>query len=381
MTNSIIKHKSALLMLEDGRTFEGYAIGKEGLCVGEIIFNTSMTGYQEIMTDPSYANQIIAFSYPHIGNVGVNDEDYESNKVWASGIVVHDCNKFPSNYRSQYTLSDFLCQQNIVGISGVDTRNLITHIRDKGSQKACIMSGHIDIKKAMTAIEKFPGIVGADLAMTATTKKVYEWREGTWSHGIGYKQYARTNLKKHVVVYDFGVKRNILRMLVARGCLVTVVPADLSSADVLSLKPDGILLSNGPGDPEACDYAINNITNLLKHEIPIFGICLGHQLLALASGCKIYKMKFGHHGANHPVLDLNTKKVYISSQNHGFAVDKEQLSQDILPTFISLFDNSLQGIQHKTKPFFSIQGHPEASPGPNDLGFLFDKFVEMISKR
>ena len=369
----------ATLVLADGTKFRGFSIGSTGSSTGEVVFNTSMTGYQEILTDPSYSEQLITFTYPHIGNTGINLEDNESDQVHAKGIIIRDLSLIHSNFRSNLSLSDFLKQKNIIGIAGIDTRSLTKHLREFGSQSGCIIAGDINEEKAYQDAKNYGGLVGLDLAQVVTTKSPYVFQEGEWSLGKGF----RKNLKEkyHVVAYDFGIKRNILRMLVSRGCKVTVMPAKTSFEEILKLKPDGIFLSNGPGDPEPCKYAINNIKVLLKKNIPIFGICLGHQLLALASGSKTIKMKFGHHGANHPVYDQETRKVLITSQNHGFAVDSSSLSKNLKITHLSNFDKTLQGIERIDVPAFGFQGHPEASPGPSDVGYLFDKFIKMIDIR
>ena len=369
----------ATLVLADGTKFRGFSIGSTGSSTGEVVFNTSMTGYQEILTDPSYSEQLITFTYPHIGNTGINLEDNESDQVHAKGIIIRDLSLIHSNFRSNLSLSDFLKQKNIIGIAGIDTRSLTKHLREFGSQSGCIIAGDINEEKAYQDAKNYGGLVGLDLAQVVTTKSPYVFQEGEWSLGKGF----RKNLKEkyHVVAYDFGIKRNILRMLVSRGCKVTVMPAKTSFEEILKLKPDGIFLSNGPGDPEPCKYAIDNIKVLLKKNIPIFGICLGHQLLALASGSKTIKMKFGHHGANHPVYDQETRKVLITSQNHGFAVDSSSLSKNLKITHLSNFDKTLQGIERIDVPAFGFQGHPEASPGPSDVGYLFDKFIKMIDIR
>ncbi|WP_438862607.1 glutamine-hydrolyzing carbamoyl-phosphate synthase small subunit [Neptunicella sp.] len=369
--------KSALLVLEDGSVFKGSAIGADGISVGEVVFNTSMTGYQEILTDPSYAEQIITLTYPHIGNTGTNQEDKESNQIWAKGLVIRDLPLTVSNFRSEQDLSSYLQQNNIVGIADIDTRRLTRLLRTTGAQNGCIIAGDIDEAKALAAAKDFPGLKGMDLAKVVSTKHAYQWNDSVWSLGQGYAA-DQQNLPYHVVAYDFGAKHNILRMLVERGCRLTVVPAQTSAADVLALKPDGVFLSNGPGDPEPCDYAITAIKQLLDAEIPIFGICLGHQLLALASGAKTSKMKFGHHGANHPVKDIANNRVIITSQNHGFAVDEQNLPDNLQVTHISLFDKTLQGIHRTDKAAFSFQGHPEASPGPQDAAPLFDHFIDLI---
>ena len=374
---------SALLVLADGSVFKGTAIGASGVSVGEVVFNTSMTGYQEILTDPSYAEQIVTLTYPHIGNTGINEEDQESTKIWAKGLVIRDLPLLVSNYRSQQSLSDYLEANNILGIADIDTRRLTRILRDKGAQNGCIIASHtldevtLDEAHALAQAQGFAGLKGMDLAKEVTCDKAYEWNEGSWDLELGYKP-APAKMPFHVVAYDYGVKHNILRMLVDRGCRLTVVPAKTSAQEVLALKPDGVFLSNGPGDPEPCDYAISAIKTLLDTNIPIFGICLGHQLLALASGAKTLKMKFGHHGANHPVKDLKANKVMITAQNHGFAVDEASLPANIEVTHISLFDKSLQGIHRTDKPAFSFQGHPEASPGPHDAAPLFDHFIELM---
>ncbi|MFP1849335.1 glutamine-hydrolyzing carbamoyl-phosphate synthase small subunit [Lonsdalea quercina] len=372
--------KSALLVLEDGTQFHGRAIGAEGSAVGEVVFNTSMTGYQEILTDPSYSRQIVTLTYPHIGNVGVNASDEESSSIQAQGLIIRDLPLIASNYRSQETLSNYLQRNNIVAIADIDTRKLTRLLREKGAQNGCIIVG--DAPDAALALEKaqsFPGLKGMDLAKEVTTTASYEWRQGSWTlQGDLPTVKDESELPYHVVAYDYGAKRNILRMLVDRGCRLTVVPAQTSAEDVLKLRPDGVFLSNGPGDPAHCDYAIDAIKTLLDTEIPIFGICLGHQLLALASGADTIKMKFGHHGGNHPVKDLDAGRVMITAQNHGFAVDEATLPANLRVTHKSLFDGSLQGIHRTDKPAFSFQGHPEASPGPHDAAPLFDHFIELI---
>ncbi|MCL1061096.1 glutamine-hydrolyzing carbamoyl-phosphate synthase small subunit [Shewanella benthica] len=371
--------KSALLVLEDGTVFSGTAIGADGHAVGEVVFNTSMTGYQEILTDPSYSRQIVTLTYPHIGNTGTNDEDTESDAVHACGLIIRDLPLLASNFRNQQCLSEYLIANNIVGIADIDTRKLTRILREKGAQAGCILVGEDDIAKALAAAKAFPGLKGMDLAKEVTTKKAYQWRSGSWRLVGGLPEdKPESELKYKVVAYDYGVKRNILRMLVDRGCDVTVVPAQTPASEVLAMKPDGIFLSNGPGDPEPCDYAIKAIQEILKTEIPVFGICLGHQLLALACGAKTLKMKFGHHGANHPVSDLEKGNVMITSQNHGFAADETSLPANIKVTHKSLFDGSLQGIHLTDKPAFSFQGHPEASPGPHDAAPLFNHFIELI---
>ena len=369
----------ALLVLEDGSVFKGTAIGASGFAVGEVVFNTSMTGYQEILTDPSYAEQIVTLTYPHIGNTGTNSEDVEAHKIWSKGLVIRDLPLIASNFRTEQTLSEYLVEQNVVGIADIDTRRLTRILRDKGAQNGCIVAG--DALSEADALEKakgFPGLKGMDLAKVVSTESVQNWTGGTWSLTDGYAELKET--KFHVVAYDFGAKHNILRMLVERGCKVTLVPAQTPAEDVLALKPDGVFLSNGPGDPEPCDYAIAAIKTLLENAVPIFGICLGHQLLALASGAKTLKMKFGHHGANHPVKDIQRDVVMITSQNHGFAVDESSLPDNVEVTHISLFDKSLQGIHLKDNPAFSFQGHPEASPGPHDAAPLFDHFIDLMTQ-
>ncbi|MGI2108011.1 glutamine-hydrolyzing carbamoyl-phosphate synthase small subunit [Shewanella frigidimarina] len=373
--------QSALLVLEDGSVFSGTAIGATGISVGEVVFNTSMTGYQEILTDPSYSRQIVTLTYPHIGNTGTNDEDTESDSVHACGLIIRDLPLMASNFRNQQSLSDYLKANNVVGIADIDTRKLTRILREKGAQAGCIMVGDLDEAKALAAAKAFPGLKGMDLAKEVTTDKAYTWRNGSWKLVGGLpSETPVAELKYKVVAYDYGVKRNILRMLVDRGCDVTVVPAQTSAADVLAMKPDGVFLSNGPGDPEPCDYAITAIQQILTTDIPVFGICLGHQLLALASGAKTLKMKFGHHGANHPVSNIEKGNVMITSQNHGFAADETTLPANIKVTHKSLFDGSLQGIHLTDKPAFSFQGHPEASPGPTDAAPLFDHFIELIEQ-
>ena len=371
--------KSALLVLEDGTVFNGVSIGADGCSVGEVVFNTAMTGYQEILSDPSYAQQIVTLTYPHIGNVGTNSEDDESAGVFVSGLVIRDLPILASNWRSEKTLQQYLLDNNVVAIADIDTRKLTRLLRDKGAQRGCIVAGDaISEETATAAIEGFPGLKGLDLAKEVTVAESYEWTENTWSLEEGHTQGQ--NLTKHVVAYDFGVKRNILRLLVNRGCRVTVVPATTAAEIVLALKPDGVFLSNGPGDPEPCTYAIEAIKTILESKTPVFGICLGHQLLALASGAKTEKMKFGHHGANHPVQEIATGRVMISSQNHGFAVNEASLPDNVVATFRSLFDGSLQGIKRTDVPAFSFQGHPEASPGPNDVESLFDEFIKIMNE-
>ncbi|TMP34233.1 glutamine-hydrolyzing carbamoyl-phosphate synthase small subunit [Pseudoalteromonas rubra] len=374
--------KSALLVLEDGTVFRGTAIGADGLAVGEVVFNTSMTGYQEILTDPSYAEQIVTLTYPHIGNTGTNSEDEEADKIWAKGLVIRDLPLLASNFRNEQSLSDYLKARNILGIADIDTRKLTRILRDKGAQNGCIIAGdEIDEQQALEAAKAFPGLKGMDLAKVVTTEQTYEWREGSWTLGQGFQTLSAEDEQFHVVAYDFGVKKNILRMLVDRGCKLTVVPAETSAAEVLAMNPDGIFLSNGPGDPAPCTYAIDAIKAFLETDTPIFGICLGHQLLALASGAQTVKMKFGHHGGNHPVKDLDRDVVMITAQNHGFAADEATLPDNLRATHKSLFDGTLQGIHRTDKPAFSFQGHPEASPGPHDAAPLFDHFIELMQAR
>ena len=368
----------AILCLEDGSIFNGFAIGFLSSCVGEVVFNTSMTGYQEILTDPSYKKQITTLTYPHIGNTGTTDIDNESSKVQAAGLVIKDLPIMASNWRSTSNLQDYLLQHKIVAIAGIDTRALTKKLRTQGSLRGCIQCGEdIDEKKALQNALDLPSLKGADLASQVSCKKTYDWHQTTWNlDQDDYPVIAKKDLKYKVVTYDFGIKHNILRILSQRGCDITVVPAKTPASKILKMNPDGIFLSNGPGDPAACSYAIDNIkTLMLKDNLPIFGICLGYQLLALSCGAKTYKMKFGHHGANHPVLDLQTKQVKITSQNHGFTVDEKSLPDALQPTHISLFDKSLQGVRHTTKPIFGFQGHPEASPGPHDIDYLFDNFI------
>lgn len=369
---------SALLALEDGTVYHGESIGAVGQSVGEVVFNTSMTGYQEILTDPSYCRQIVTLTYPHIGNVGVNAEDEESDRPYASGLIIRDLSPVVSSWRSEESLDAYLARHNVVGLAGIDTRALTRRLREKGAMKGCIVAGdNIDVKAAIAAAQDFDGLKGMDLAKVVSTKETYSWDTGCW-HLNGESQAKEPRF--HVVAYDFGAKKNILRMLVERGCKLTVVPAQTSAEEVLAMNPDGIFLSNGPGDPEPCDYAIKAIQTFLEKELPIFGICLGHQLLGLACGAKSVKMKFGHHGANHPVQELLAGLVMITSQNHGFAIDEDSLPDTLNTTHRSLFDGTLQGIHHATKPAFSFQGHPEASPGPQDAAPLFDHFIDLLEK-
>ena len=372
----------AILALEDGSIFKGLAIGAAGTSVGEVVFNTAMSGYQEILTDPSYSSQIVTLTYPHIGNTGTNAQDEESGSIWAAGLVIRDLPLLASNYRNQQSLSDYLTSRKIVAIAEIDTRRLTRILRDKGALGGCLMAGEdVDEAQALKQARAFAGIKGMDLAKKVTAPDSYTWREGSWERESGYTERPDSELPWHVVAYDFGVKRNILRMLVDRGCRLTVVPAQTPAADVLAMKPDGIFLSNGPGDPQPCTYAIEAIQAILETDVPVFGICLGHQLLGLASGASTVKMKFGHHGANHPVKNLDDGTVLITSQNHGFAIDESSLPATLRPTHKSLFDGSLQGIHRTDKAAFSFQGHPEASPGPHDAAPLFEHFIELITVR
>ncbi|AZG88144.1 carbamoyl-phosphate synthase small subunit [Pseudomonas syringae pv. pisi str. PP1] len=375
--------KPAILALADGSIFRGEAIGADGQTVGEVVFNTTMTGYQEILTDPSYAQQIVTLTYPHIGNTGTTPEDAESNRVWSAGLVIRDLPLVASNWRNKLSLGDYLKANNVVAIAGIDTRRLTRILREKGAQNGCILAGdNITEEAAIAAARSFPGLKGMDLAKEVCTKDTYEWRSSVWDLKTdSHPEIAASELPYHVVAYDYGVKVNILRMLVERGCRVTVVPAQMPASEVLAYKPDGVFLSNGPGDPEPCDYAIKAIREVLETDIPVFGICLGHQLLALAAGAKTVKMGHGHHGANHPVQDLDTGVVMITSQNHGFAVDEATLPSNVRAIHKSLFDGTLQGIELTDKSAFSFQGHPEASPGPNDVAPLFDRFIEAMAKR
>ncbi len=374
--------KSALLVLEDGTQFYGRAIGATGTAVGEVVFNTSMTGYQEILTDPSYSRQIVTLTYPHIGNVGTNAADEESSQVHAQGLVIRDLPLIASNYRSTEDLSSYLKRHNIVAIADIDTRKLTRLLREKGAQNGCIITGeNLDETVALEKAKAFPGLNGMDLAKEVTTQESYSWTQGSWTlAGELPEAKQESELPYHVVAYDYGAKRNILRMLVDRGCRLTVVPAQTPAAEVLKMNPDGIFLSNGPGDPAPCDYAIDAIKAFLETDIPVFGICLGHQLLALASGAKTVKMKFGHHGGNHPVKDIDNNRVMITAQNHGFAVDEASMPATLRVTHKSLFDGTLQGIHRTDKPAFSFQGHPEASPGPHDAAPLFDHFIKLIEQ-
>jgi carbamoyl-phosphate synthase small subunit len=376
--------KPALLVLEDGSIFRGTAIGAEGISVGEVVFNTAMTGYQEILSDPSYAQQIVTLTYPHIGNTGTTPEDAECDRIWATGLVIRDLPLLASNFRNQQSLTDYLLEKNVLGIADIDTRRLTRILRDKGAQNGCILAGpavltEADEARALAAAKNFAGLKGMDLAKVVSTTESYAWNEGSWTLGEGHKDVEEKRFK--VVAYDFGVKRNILRILADLGCDLTVVPAQTPASEVLALNPDGVFLANGPGDPEPCTYAIEAIQTILETDIPVFGICLGHQLLALASGAQTVKMKFGHHGANHPVQDVETGRVMITSQNHGFGVDEASLPANVKVTHKSLFDGSLQGIHLTDKPAFSFQGHPEASPGPHEADTLFNHFVELMEAR
>jgi carbamoyl-phosphate synthase small subunit len=375
--------RPALLVLEDGSQFPGEAIGISGQAVGEVVFNTAMTGYQEILSDPSYARQIVTLTYPHIGNTGANATDMESGKVYATGLVIRDLPRLVSSWRSEMTLPDFLRKSRVVGIAGVDTRRLTRLLREKGAQNGCVVAadegGKIDRKAALAAARAFEGLKGMDLAKVVSVKEPYSWSEGTWVPGEGHRRDIPAQFK--VVAYDFGIKRNILRMLADRGCAVTVVPARTRAADALAMQPDGVFLSNGPGDPEPCTYAIEAIREIVGTGLPVFGICLGHQLLGLASGARTLKMKFGHHGANHPVQDLDSGRVMITSQNHGFAVDESTLPANLRVTHRSLFDGTIQGLARTDAPAFCFQGHPEASPGPHDVALLFDHFIALMKQR
>lgn len=368
-----------MLVLEDGSVFKGTSIGAEGLTTGEVVFNTAMTGYQEIITDPSYSHQIVTLTYPHIGNTGVNVEDEESTAVHARGLVIRDLPLLHSNWRSTESLSGYLKRNNIVAIADIDTRKLTRILRKKGAQRGCIVAGNnLNVEAALEKAKQAKELKGLDLAQKVTSDKAYDWNDGTWLLNPDQKAEQTNTEKFNVVAYDFGAKRNILRLLVESGCNVHVVPAKTPAADVLAMKPDGVFLSNGPGDPEPCDYAITAIKSILEQKLPVFGICLGHQLLSLASGASTLKMKFGHHGANHPVQDLDSKKVMITSQNHGFAVDADSLPSMLRTTHVSLFDGSIQGVERTDCPAFSFQGHPEASPGPHDIVYLFDKFTALM---
>ncbi len=369
----------ALLALADGTIFRGYSIGATGHTVGEVVFNTAITGYQEILTDPSYAQQLVTLTYPHIGNVGVNDEDAESTSVHAAGLIIRDLPVRDSNFRKQQSLTDYLSERGVVALAGIDTRRLTRILRDKGAQAGCILAGEDNAERALELARGFPGLAGMDLAKVVSTAQAYPWTQTEWQLGSGYGKLEQSKYK--VVAFDFGVKHNILRMLASRGCEVTVLPAQSSAADALALQPDGVFLSNGPGDPEPCDYAIAATRELIERGVPTFGICLGHQIMGLAVGAKTIKMKTGHHGANHPVKDLDDGRVVITSQNHGFAVDASTLPANARVTHVSLFDGTLQGFALTDKPAFCFQGHPEASPGPHDLAYLFDRFTALMDAR
>jgi len=371
--------QAAILVLEDGTVFEGESVGAPGLSVGEVVFNTAMTGYQEMLTDPSYARQMITLTYPHIGNTGTTEQDNEASQVWAAGLIVRDVPRRPSSWRNQLSLQDWLQQRGVVAIAGIDTRKLTRILRERGAQNGALMAGPgLDVDKALEAARKFPGLKGMDLAKVVSTAKPYAWREGQLDLDQG--QFVQAEPKFRVVAYDFGVKTNILRMLAERGCDLTVVPAQTPAAEVLAMNPDGVFLSNGPGDPEPCDYAIDAIRTFLEKKIPTFGICLGHQLLGLASGANTMKMGHGHHGANHPVQDIDSGRVMITSQNHGFAIDEATLPPSLRVTHRSLFDQTIQGVERTDAPAFSFQGHPEASPGPHDVAPLFDRFIAMMAQ-
>ena len=374
----------AILVLADGTVFRGKSIGAAGSSVGEVVFNTAMSGYQEILTDPSYTRQIVTLTYPHIGNYGITREDCEADRIYAAGLVIRDLPLLASNFRSEMALDAYLKSENVVGIADIDTRKLTRILREQGAQAGCLVAAtkpgdSIDVDAALAQAKSFPGLAGMDLAKVVSATKTYAWTEGEWQLGKGHP--ASSASRFHVVAYDFGVKRNILRMLVSRGCRLTVVPAQTPAADVLALKPDGVFLSNGPGDPEPCDYAISAIREFLDKKLPTFGICLGHQLLGLAGGAKTLKMKFGHHGANHPVKDLDSGQVLITSQNHGFAVDPATLPGNVRATHVSLFDGSLQGLAWTDRPALCFQGHPEASPGPHDVSYLFDRFINLMAEQ
>jgi carbamoyl-phosphate synthase small subunit len=375
----VLQKTPALLVLADGSVFRGCAIGAEGQTTGEVVFNTAMTGYQEILTDPSYAGQVVTLTYPHIGNTGANAEDAESRDVYAAGLIIRDLPLVSSNWRQSEDLPSYLKRHGVVAIGDIDTRRLTRLLRSKGAQNGCIQAGRIDEAAALAAARKAPSMAGLDLAKTVSVDKPYEWNESLWALGTGYRPAGEARF--HVVAFDYGVKHNILRNLAERGCKVTVLPAKTPAREALALKPDGVFLSNGPGDPEPCDYAIGAIREILGTNTPVFGICLGHQLLGLAAGARTTKMKFGHHGANHPVQELSSGKVFITSQNHGFAVDEKTLPSNVRATHRSLFDGSLQGIELTDRPAYSFQGHPEASPGPREMAYLFDKFVQLMEKR
>jgi len=374
-----LSFKPAILALADGTVFRGDSIGADGFAAGEVVFNTAMTGYQEILTDPSYCRQIVTLTYPHIGNTGVNPEDVEAGRVYAAGLVIRDLAPLASNWRLRETLPQYLVRENVVAIAGIDTRKLTRILREKGAQSGCLMAGTVDESQALAQARAFPGLAGMDLAKVVSCEAPYSWTETEWSLKDGYGKLSEPRYR--VVAFDYGVKRNILRKLAARGCDLTILPAQASAQEALALKPDGVFLSNGPGDPEPCDYAVGAIRELLERRVPIFGICLGHQLLGLACGARTVKMKFGHHGANHPVQDLDTGRVMITSQNHGFVVDAQTLPENVRVTHVSLFDGSLQGFARTDRPAFCFQGHPEASPGPQDIDYLFDKFVKSMDPK
>lgn len=379
MPQTLPTTQPAILVLADGTVFKGISIGATGSTTGEVVFNTAMTGYQEILTDPSYAEQIVTLTYPHIGNTGVNGEDVESDRIHARGLIIRDLPLVHSNWRAEQSLSEYLSANGVVGIADIDTRKLTRLLREQGAQSGCIMAGKIDETEALTLARAFPGLAGMDLIKVVSTPQSYEFNGGgQWVLGQGYAQPRSPQF--NVVAFDYGVKRNILRMLVERGCKVTVLPAQASAEEALTLKPDGIFLSNGPGDPEPCDYAIRTVDTLIATGLPIFGICMGHQLIGLASGARTMKMKFGHHGANHPVQDTDSKHVFITSQNHGFAIDASTLPANLRVTHLSLFDDSLQGMARTDKPVFSFQGHPEASPGPHEMNYLFDRFIDLMQQ-
>jgi len=374
-----VPHQPAILALADGTVFRGESIGADGVTVGEVVFNTAMTGYQEILTDPSYCRQIVTLTYPHIGNTGINAEDVESDRVYAAGLVVRDLPLLASNWRQAETLPAYLRRQSIVAIAGIDTRKLTRILREKGAQSGCLMAGNAAEAQAVAKAREFPGLAGMDLAKVVSCEKPYSWNETEWSLTGGYGTQEKSQY--HVVAYDYGVKRNILRMLASRGCKLTVLPAQAGAKEAMALRPDGVFLSNGPGDPEPCEYAIRAVRELVDAGVPTFGICLGHQLLGLASGARTVKMKFGHHGANHPVQDLDSGRVMITSQNHGFAVDAATLPSNVRVTHVSLFDGTLQGFARTDRPAFCFQGHPEASPGPHDVDYLFDRFIGLMQKQ
>ena len=369
----------AILALADGTVFRGDSIGADGASVGEVVFNTAMTGYQEILTDPSYCRQIVTLTHPHIGNTGINPEDVESDRIYSAGLVVRDLPLLASNWRKAQDLSAYLREQNVVAISGIDTRKVTRILREKGAQSGCLMAGKVDDGEALRLARDFPGLAGMDLARVVSCTEPYAWDESEWVLGKGYG--SQTATRYHVVAFDYGIKRNIMRKLAARACRLTVLPAQANASDALALKPDGVFLSNGPGDPEPCDYAIRAIRELLDVGVPMFGICLGHQLMGLASGARTLKMKFGHHGANHPVQDLDSGRVMITSQNHGFAVDADTLPGNCRVTHRSLFDATLQGFARTDRPAFCFQGHPEASPGPHDVDYLFDRFIKLMEQK